>query len=318
MTKHIHLTAEIPQTLQGLRLDQALAKLFPEYSRARLQQWIKAEVVLVNNAPAKTRMKVQGGEQVVIDTELQEQHDWQAEEIALDIIHHDNSIIVINKPPGLVVHPAPGNEQGTLVNALLYQFPELQALPRAGIVHRLDKDTSGVMVVAKSLEAHTSLVQQLSARTMKREYTAVVCGVMTAGGTVEAEIGRHPKQRTRMAVVHDGKPAVTHYRVQQRFQAHTWINLQLETGRTHQIRVHMAHIHYPILGDPVYGKRLQLPKGANENLITTLREFKRQALHAQQLTLQHPKTDKSCSFKAPIAPDMQSLINVLRTSENNE
>ena len=295
-----------------MRLDQALAEVFSEYSRSRLSVWLKAGLVRVNGEQRRGRDKVWGGEQVEIQAELEEQTDWQAEAIPLDIVFEDAHLIVINKPAGLVVHPAAGNPAGTLVNALLHHDPALGTMPRAGIVHRLDKDTSGLLVVARTLPAQKSLVEQLQARQLLREYEAVVTGVMTAGGMVDAPIGRHPVQRKRMAVTPNGKPAVTHYRVVERFRAHSWIRCRLETGRTHQIRVHLAHIHYPLVGDPVYGGRLRLPKGCGEALAGTLRGFRRQALHAGRLGLTHPQSGKSLEWKARLPADMEHLLAELR------
>lgn len=307
------LHGEIPASCAGMRLDQALAQLFSDYSRSRLSQWLKAGQVRVNGEQRRGRDKVWGGEQIEIEAELEEQTDWQAEAIPLDIVFEDADLIVLNKPAGLVVHPAAGNPAGTLVNALLHHDSSLSTIPRAGIVHRLDKDTSGLLVVARTLPAQKSLVEQLQARQLLREYEAVVTGVLTAGGTVDAPIGRHPVQRKRMAVTPNGKPAVTHYRVVERFRAHSWIRCRLETGRTHQIRVHMAHIHYPLVGDPVYGGRLRLPKRCSEALANTLREFQRQALHAGRLGLIHPHTGKTLEWKARLPADMEQLLTDLRT-----
>lgn len=313
MPETIHLTAQIPEEMAGKRLDAVLAELFPDYSRSRLQQWIKAgQVLLDGGSGQRPKDKVNGGEQVKIEAELEPAGEWQAEFLPLEIIYEDESIIVVNKAAGIVVHPAAGNRAGTLLNALLHHDPGLQNIPRAGIVHRLDKDTSGLMVVARTLKAQNSLVEQLQARTVKREYEAVIVGTMTAGGKVDEPIGRHPKSRKRMAVVMNGKPAVTHYRVAERFRAHTHIRVQLETGRTHQIRVHMTYIHYPLIGDPVYGGRLQLPKGCGEEARETLRNFKRQALHAVQLTIKHPETGKDMSWQSPLPEDMTHLLNILR------
>jgi 23S rRNA pseudouridine1911/1915/1917 synthase len=295
-----------------MRLDQALAQLFNEYSRSRLSQWLKAGQVRVNGEQLRGRDKVWGGEKVEIHAELEEQTDWQAEAIPLNILYEDDQLIVINKPVGLVVHPAAGNPAGTLVNALLYHDSNLSTIPRAGIVHRLDKDTSGLLVVARTLTAQKSLVEQLQARSILREYQAVVSGILTAGGTVDAPIGRHPVQRKRMAVTPNGKPAVTHYRVVERFRAHSWIRCKLETGRTHQIRVHMAHIHHPLIGDPLYGGRLRIPQGCDAKLAETLRHFQRQALHAGRLGLLHPSSGKSLEWKASLPPDMESLLAALR------
>ena len=306
------LHGEIPAACAGMRLDQALAQLFCDYSRSRLSQWLKAGRVRVNGEQLRGRDKVWGGEQIEIQAEAEELTNWEAEAIPLSIVFEDASLIVINKPAGLVVHPAAGNPAGTLVNALLHHDPALSTIPRAGVVHRLDKDTSGLLVVAKTLPAQKSLVEQLQARRLLREYEAVVTGVMTAGGTVEAPIGRHPVHRKRMAVIPNGKPAVTHYRVVERFRAHSWIRCRLETGRTHQIRVHMAHIHFPLVGDPVYGGRLRLPKDCSEALVTTLREFRRQALHAARLGLIHPQSGKAMEWQASLPADMEHLLTALR------
>ena len=318
MTEGQRLTTTIPREMAGMRLDQVLALLFPDYSRARLQCWIRNGQVMVDDRQLRPRDKVQGGESVLVNAIGDEVIKWQAEAIPLNIIHEDEALLVINKPAGLVVHPGAGNQAGTLLNALLSYAPELATVPRAGIVHRLDKDTSGLMVVARTLMAHKRLVDQLQARTLKREYEAVVCGVMTAGGEVNVPVGRHPVHRTRMAACGSGKTAVTHYRVVERFRAHTHIRVRLETGRTHQIRVHMAHIHYPIVGDAQYGGRLRLPKGASPALIESLRGFKRQALHAIQIGLQHPVTDEWRQWEVSLPPDMAGLLRVLRADTRQE
>lgn len=315
MTKKtvIQLSSTIPEALAGMRLDQALAQVFPEYSRSRLQEWIKLNQVLVNHKALRTRDKVWGGEQIVISAKLPEQAvTWQAEAIQLNIIHEDDAVLIINKPSGLVVHPGAGNWEGTLVNAILHHAPESAKLPRAGLIHRLDKNTSGLLVIAKTLTAHTSLTQQLQARTMKREYEAVVNGSIIAGRTIDAAIGRDAHQRKKMAINEFGKPAITHFRVIERFRAHTHIQVKLETGRTHQIRVHMAHIHHAVLGDVAYGGRLQLPRGASPELIEVLRQFKRQALHARTLGFIHPQTQQEIAWSAPLPEDMQSLLAVLK------
>ncbi|MDP1709040.1 MAG: 23S rRNA pseudouridine(1911/1915/1917) synthase RluD [Gammaproteobacteria bacterium] len=314
MTTPQQLTANIPDELAGLRLDQALAQIFPAYSRARLQQWIRAGEVRVDAQQWRGRDKVRGGESVEIMAVLKAEGSWQSEPIALDIVYEDDALLVINKPAGLVVHPGAGNPQGTLLNALLHHAPGLNTVPRAGIVHRLDKETSGLLMVARTLPAQKSLVKQLHARSVQRAYDAVVVGVMTAGGRIEAALGRHPVQRTRMAVTREGsngKAAITHYRVAQRYRAHTRIRVQLETGRTHQIRAHMAHIRYPIVGDPVYGGRLALPAGCSEALQQALRGFKRQALHAATLGLEHPVTGEMLEWSVPPPADMLHLIKVL-------
>lgn len=304
--------ARVPEELHGLRLDQALSRLFDEFSRARLQQWIREGQVRVDTQILRPRDKVSTGQCVELDVQPSPPLAWQAEALPLDIEYRDEQILVIHKQAGQVVHPAAGNREGTVVNALLHFDPELARLPRAGIVHRLDKDTSGLLVVARTLQAHAALVEQLQARAFKREYLAVVQGVMTGGGTIEASIGRHPVQRKRMAVVRKGKPAVTHYRVVERFSHHTLVAVNLETGRTHQIRVHMAHRGYPLVGDPVYGGRLKIPAGAGEALANCLRQFRRQALHAALLGLHHPQTGQWMQWQRAAPADMQNLIELLR------
>lgn len=302
----------VPPQLSDKRLDQAAAELMPEHSRSRLQSWIKSGALTVNGAVRKPRDKVMLDDVLDLDAEPEVQVTWEAEPISLDIVYEDEHLLVINKPAGLVVHPAAGHADGTLVNALLNHAPEVENLPRAGIVHRLDKDTSGIMVVARSLIAHTSLVDQLQTRTMGREYEAVVVGSLTGGATVDAPIGRHPQDRKRMAVVPSGKPAVTHYRLLERFAAHTHIQCKLESGRTHQIRVHMTHVRHPLVGDPAYGGRLRLPKGTTEELRQALAAFSRQALHARRLTLEHPETGETLSWEVPLPEDMVQLIEALR------
>ena len=306
-----HLSAILPVEQAGERLDRALAQVFPDYSRTHLKQWIEAGLVLVDGNPARPRDKVRGGETVQLQVKLAPQGGWSAEDIPLPIVFEDADLIVIDKPAGLVVHPGAGNSQGTLANALLHRYPELETLPRAGIVHRLDKDTSGLLVAARSLRAHHSLVKQLQARTVSREYEAIVYGLMIAGGTVDAPLGRHARDRTRQAVVEDGREAVTHYRVLRRFRAHTHIRLQLETGRTHQIRVHMAHVGYPLVGDPTYGGRARGIAGASAELIAMLRAFKRQALHASRLSLLHPADRGEMRWQAPLPADMTELLKAL-------
>ena len=316
MTQRIQLSAEVPAEMDNERLDQAAAKLFPDYSRSRLQNWIKKGDLLVDGKQIRTRDKVFEGAVLVIDTEPEQAVGWVAQDIDLDIIYEDEHILVLNKPAGLVVHPAAGHADGTLVNALLAHAPEMAQLPRGGIVHRLDMETSGIMVAAKSLQAHADLVAQLQERTVKREYVAVCIGVMTGGGTVDEPIGRHPKQRKKMAVLAvGGKPAITHYRVTKRFGHHTCIAVNLETGRTHQIRVHMAHKHYPLVGDTTYGGRPRIPKGASEELITALRGFPRQALHARALGLFHPETGEEVHFECPLPDDLQGLLATLETED---
>lgn len=302
----------VPPELNHKRLDQALTILFPEHSRARFQEWIKQGFVTVDHKFLRAKDKVVAGANIEIIATAANAIEAQPQAIDLNIIYEDSDIIIINKPAGLVVHPGAGQKDSTLLNALLHHYPELQQLPRAGIVHRLDKDTSGLLVIARTLAAHHNLVKALQLRQIKREYIAIVNGVMTAGGTIDAPIGRHKTKRTHMTVIESGKPAVTHYRILQKFSAHTLVKLILESGRTHQIRVHLAHIHYPIVGDPVYGGRLKIPANCSSNLQAALKNFKRQALHARRLALKHPRTGKLMEWEAPIPPDMQKLIQELQ------
>jgi 23S rRNA pseudouridine1911/1915/1917 synthase len=313
MTELIELQEEVDEELAGMRLDQAAARLFPDYSRARIQHWIGEGQLLLDGKVAKAKDKVQGGEILTLQPDEELRVSFAPEDLPLDIVFEDKSLIVINKPVGLVVHPAAGNYVGTLLNGLLAHCPALEKLPRAGIVHRLDKDTSGLMVVAKTLQAHQELVAQLAARTVSRQYEAVVQGVVTAGGTVDAPLGRHPAQRQKRAVSNgsDAREAVTHYRVLARYRAHTHVRCQLETGRTHQIRVHMAHIGFPLVGDPLYGGRLRLPKGAAPELLDILQNFRRQALHARSLGLFHPRTGEEVSWDSAPPADFQALLAAL-------
>jgi len=302
----------IADELAGRRLDQALAELLPQFSRSRLQQWIDQGCVLLNDGPCRRRDKVWGGEEVRVHVRPEPRQECIAQPIALDIVYEDDDILVIDKPVGMVVHPAAGNPDGTLQNALLHRAPSLDCLPRSGIVHRLDKDTSGLLVVAKNLEAHKSLVEQLQRRSVHREYRALVAGVLTAGGSVDAPIGRHPQQRTRMAVIPSGRPAITHYRVLERFDAHSLLAVRLETGRTHQIRVHMAHVRHPLVGDRTYGGRPRPSKGLSQCLIDALRHFPRQALHAIELGLEHPRSGETMHWEIPLAADFEILLFLLR------
>jgi 23S rRNA pseudouridine1911/1915/1917 synthase len=306
-------THELTLTLDqvGLRLDQALARALPQYSRARLQGWIEAGAVKVDGQVPRPRDKVQGGELVRIQAQLEPETRVLAEDLPVDVVYKDRGIFIINKPAGLVVHPGAGNANRTLQNALLALDSKLALVPRAGLVHRLDKDTSGLMVVARTPEAHSALVEAISERTVERAYLAIVVGVMTGGGTVDEPIGRHRTQRTRMAVRADGREAVTHYRVLKRFRGHTLVRAELETGRTHQIRVHLGHIGFPLVGDPVYGTRRRIPKGAGAQLIEALDAFKRQALHATRLALEHPLTGKTLEWESPVPPDMDALLKTL-------
>lgn len=316
MAEKIELQAEVPEEMRGLRLDQVAAQLFPDYSRGRLQSWIKSGELTVDGTVQKTRDKVLSGELLTLIAEVEDVDRWEAEDIALDIIYEDESLLVINKPAGLVVHPAAGHGSGTLLNAVLHHCPDLASVPRAGIVHRLDKDTTGLMVVAKTLAAQTDLVMQLQERTVSREYEAVCMGTMTGGGRVEAPMGRHPNNRKKMAVVNfGGKDAITHYRLIKRYGHYTHVRCMLETGRTHQIRVHMAHIKYPLVGDQLYAGRPRIPKGASNELIDTLRGFGRQALHARRLALIHPDTDEEISWEVDLPEDMQQLLAVLKAED---
>ena len=306
------LRAIVPVEAAGRRFDAVLAELFPDYSRSRLAGWIKSGVALLDGEAVRPRDAVRGGESVSLNAELGIETEAIAQDIPLDILYEDDAVFVIDKPAGLVVHPGAGNPDGTLVNALLHRDPTLNVLPRAGIVHRLDKDTSGVMVVARTLPAQTRLVEMLSARDVHRQYLAIVAGPMVSGGTADFPIDRHPRDRLRMGVREDGRDAVTHYRLRERFRAHTALECRLETGRTHQIRVHMQHIKHPIIGDPLYGGALKLPKGATEGLVDALRGFKRQALHAEVLEFAHPLTGQPVRAEAPLPADMRALMKVLR------
>jgi len=304
--------ATVPDTAAGRRFDAVLAELFPEYSRSRLTEWIKSGDVLLDGVPVRPRDLVRGGEVASLHAVLDTQTHAEPEDIPLDVLYEDEHVLVINKPVGLVVHPGAGNSSGTLVNALLFRDPSVSALPRAGIVHRLDKDTSGVMVIARTIQAQTALVEQLSARQVHRQYLAVVVGALVAGGTADAPIDRHPRDRLKMGVREDGKEAITHYRLRERFRAHTALECRLETGRTHQIRVHMAHLRHAIVGDQLYGGALKLPKGASDELVAALRGFKRQALHAETLEFMHPITGEPIRNSAPAPADMLQLMKALR------
>ncbi|KRG46253.1 ribosomal large subunit pseudouridine synthase D [Stenotrophomonas panacihumi] len=304
--------AVVPDGAAGRRFDAVLAELFPEFSRSRLAEWIKSGDALLDGNPARPRDPVKGGEVVTLQAVLETQTHAVPQDIPLDVLYEDDQVFVIDKPAGLVVHPGAGNPDGTLVNALLHRDPSLSALPRAGIVHRLDKDTSGVMVVARTLEAQTALVEQLSAREVHRQYLAVVVGALVSGGTANAPIDRHPRDRLKMAVREDGRDAVTHFRLRERFRSHTALECRLETGRTHQIRVHMAHLKHPIIGDPLYGGALKLPKGATEELAAELRGFKRQALHAETLEFAHPVSGEPVRASAPVPADLKRLMDALR------
>ena len=307
------LSITVPLDLAGERLDVVLSRLFPDYSRARLQRWIKDGWVEIDGAVVqKQRGVLYGGESINLQVELEPEGDWLPEPIPLDIYYEDDSIIIINKPINMVVHPAVGNRTGTLLNGLIYYDPALIQIPRAGIVHRLDKDTSGLMVVARTLQAQKSLVEQLQARSVKREYEAIIIGTITGGGQVNQPIGRHPADRKRMAVNANGKEAITHYRLVERFTAHTHVRLQLETGRTHQIRVHMAYLRHPLVGDMTYGGRMQIPRGCSDTLLQMLRDYRHQALHAVQLGLDHPVTGEYMVWQSPRPEKMEQLLSQLR------
>lgn len=315
MPQHQQIISKVPPEMDGQRLDQVVASLCPQYSRSQLQKWIKAGHIRVDNKVLKPKERLTGGEEVVIDAVLEPQTEFDAEAIPLDMVYEDDAIMVLNKPAGLVVHPAAGNWSGTLVNALLHYNPALEMLPRAGIVHRLDKDTTGLMVVAKTLEAHTALVAALQERDVSREYLALVHGNVVAGSTIEANIGRHPVDRKRQAVTEGGKEAITHYRIEERFTHHTLLRVSLETGRTHQIRVHLSHKHMPIVGDQVYGGRPRFPAGASETVRQAVQQFPRQALHATRLGLHHPTTGEFMQWEAGVPDDMATLLSTLRNKE---
>ncbi|MCY9843663.1 23S rRNA pseudouridine(1911/1915/1917) synthase RluD [Vibrio caribbeanicus] len=314
MAQQIELTNTVKDAQLGQRLDQAIAELFSDFSRSRLKDWLLDGKVQVNGeVVTKPRTKVMGGEVIVLHAELEDEERWEAQNIPLDIVYEDDDIIVINKPRGFVVHPGAGTPDGTVLNALLHHFPDIAEVPRAGIVHRLDKDTTGLMVVAKTVPAQTRLVRALQKRNITREYEAIAIGRMTAGGRVEQPIGRHSTKRTLMAVAPLGKPAVTHYRVAEHFREHTRIRLRLETGRTHQIRVHMAYLQHPLLGDTAYGGRARIPRGATPELAEKIRQFDRQALHAVMLKFEHPITGEELEFHAPVPDDMVAMSDALRT-----
>ncbi|MBX9764530.1 MAG: 23S rRNA pseudouridine(1911/1915/1917) synthase RluD [Pseudomonadaceae bacterium] len=308
----IELNAEVPYEMGGQRLDQVAALLFAEHSRSRLSAWIKEGRLTVDGALLRPRDIVHGGAQLALKAEQEAQGEWIAQDIELNIVYEDDQILVIDKPAGLVVHPAAGHADGTLLNALLHHVPDIINVPRAGIVHRLDKDTTGLMVVAKTIEAQTRLVDQLQKRSVSRIYECIVIGVVTSGGKINAPIGRSSSQRQRMAVSDGGKPAVSHYRVLERYRSHTHVRVKLETGRTHQIRVHMSHVGYPLVGDPVYGGRFRIPPAANPSMVQTLKEFPRQALHARFLELDHPITGERMKWQSPLPDDFVWLLTLLR------
>ena len=319
MMQEISEQARVPVEAKGQRLDAVAANLFPDYSRGQLQAWIKNGELTINGLSKKPNTKLTGGELLQLQAQLQDVNDWQAEDIAIDVVFEDGHILVVNKPAGMVVHPAAGNYTGTLLNGLLYRYPNAKHVPRAGIVHRLDKDTTGLMVVAKTLQAQNHLVQQLQDRTVSRRYAAVVTGTLLSGGTVDAPIGRDPKHRTKMAVVDSesdhGKEAITHYEVAQRFKHFTWLKLKLETGRTHQIRVHMAHLGLGLVGDPAYRGRGLKTSELHPDVLQCVQGFGRQALHAQILGLIHPFTEELCHWEVPLPADFERLIAALQNHD---
>ncbi len=311
MTTQINLSATVTDTLAGSRLDQIAAQLFPDYSRSRLQTWIKEGSLLVNKQALRSRDRLDEGDLLEINAVMPTNERWAAEELPVEIVFEDEDLVIINKAAGVVVHPAAGNREGTLLNGLLSKIPQLEELPRAGIIHRLDKDTTGLLIVAKNLIAHTRLVAMLQARDISREYQAVVQGVFTGGGRIEQPLGRHPINRKKRAIVREGKEAITHYKIAKRFRCHTLLDVKLETGRTHQIRVHMAFIKSPIVGDQLYGGRLQMPRACHANLALQLQQFKRQALHARRLAFLHPISDEPLEFIAELPDDMMGLLAAL-------
>lgn len=319
MAQQLELNSKIHESQFGQRLDQALAQLFPDFSRTRIKEWILADNVFVDGAIVnKPRLKMMGGEVIVVKTIIEEEQRWEAQEIPLNIVFEDEDILVINKPRALVVHPGAGCPDGTILNGLLHYYPSIAQVPRAGIVHRLDKDTTGLMVVAKNIPTQTRLVRALQKRKkFTREYEAIANGSMTGGGSIDEAIGRHSTKRTHMAVQQLGKPAITHYRVVEHFRTHTRLRLRLETGRTHQIRVHMSFLNHPLVGDQLYGGRPRPPRHASDELVRTLRTFDRQALHAAMLRIEHPSTKELMEWHAPIPDDMVHLTNVLRADMND-
>lgn len=306
-----NLKLEITEELAGMRLDQAMAGLLPNYSRSQIQQWIQKGHVLLDGLPPRQRDKVATGSIVELSVPPVVVSEAQAEAIPLNIVHEDQGVLVINKPAGLVVHPGAGNLSGTLMNALIHHDKNLSCLPRAGIVHRIDKDTTGLLVIAKTESIRLKLIEQFEHHRLERTYVAIVDGVLVAGSSVDAPVGRHPRDRMRMAVNPNGKKAVTHYRIKNKYRSHTSLSLTLETGRTHQIRVHMAHIKHPIIGDPLYGGRLKIPPASTDQLKNELKLFKRQALHAMRLKMNHPLSNEVVEWQCELPDDMQNLITAL-------
>lgn len=314
MAQQLELSSTVNESQLGLRLDQALAELFPDFSRTRIKEWILDDNVAVDGVVVnKPRLKMMGGEAIVVQAIIEDEKRWEPQDIPINIVYEDEDILVINKPRGLVVHPGAGCADSTLLNALLYHYPSIAEVPRAGIIHRLDKDTTGLMVVAKNIPAQTRLVRALQKRKkFTREYEAIAIGSMTGGGTVDQPIGRHSTKRTHMAIQQLGKSAITHYRVVEHFRSHTRLRLRLETGRTHQIRVHMSFLNHPLVGDPLYGGRPRPPRNANDQLVQAIRKFDRQALHAAMLRIEHPTTKEMMEWHAPIPDDILNLTTLFR------
>lgn len=314
----LHQATEIRPEQDGRRLDRALAELFPDYSRSRLKQWILDGRVALDGQPAIPRTRVRSGQRVELAAAADDVIELRPQPIDIPLIYEDQDLLVVDKPAGLVVHPGAGNADSTLVNGLLHLSPELAALPRAGLIHRLDKDTSGVLLVARSIAAHTQLIRDLEARRIRREYRAICVGRITAGSTIDVPIGRHPTHRTRMSVNDRGKPAITHIRVLARFPHHSFLAVRLETGRTHQIRVHMAHSRHALVGDPVYGGRLRLPSGTGPNLERVLRAIHRQALHANRISFRHPCNGTPVDLRAPLPADLLELLHALAGARGDQ
>lgn len=317
MIEHIQKQIIVPREHHGQRIDSVIAQLVPEYSRSIISSWIKTGAVTVNKKSCKPKDKIMGGDLIDINVDFTHQDtdtnfaQCEAEDIPLDVVYEDDDVLVINKPAGLVVHPGAGNREHTLVNALLHHAPSLHHLPRAGIIHRLDKDTTGLLIVAKTLIAHTSLIRQMQARDIQRHYITLVQGHVISGGTVDTGFGRHPRNRLKMAVIGQGRQAITHYTVNKQYHDFTLLDVSLMTGRTHQIRVHLSYINHPVVGDMLYSGRMRIPQNASDELRTMIQQFKRQALHACSISFSHPQTNQELTFEAPLPDDFKLLLNVL-------